>query len=113
MLRHFAVEESNQQIYQNHAAALNDARLGAGVALCPVHTLTTEASDGRLLRVDAPGNMVEGSWATFIRARDEPGAIARELARFVATPRAIQAMLSGSGANIAHFRPRVHVTLWS
>jgi hypothetical protein len=25
----------------------------------------------------------------------------------------MQAMLTGSGSNIARFRPRVHVTLWS
>ncbi len=113
VLRHFGVADAHQRIYQNHAAALNDARAGVGVALCPAHTMATEAADGRLVKVDVPGGMVDGRWATFTRRRDEPGAIARELVRFASTPRAIQAMLSGSGANISRFRPRVHVTLWS
>ena len=113
VLRHFAVAEDLQRIYQNHAAALNDARSGAGIALCPAHMLATEAADGRLVQLDGPGGMVDGRWATFVRRRDEPGATSRELVRFATTPRAIQAMLSGSGANISRFRPRVHVTLWS
>ncbi len=113
VLRHFAVAEDHQRIYQNHAAALNDARSGAGVALCPAHMLVTEAADGRLVKLDGAGGMVDGRWATFVRRRDEPGDISRELVRFASTPRAIQAMLSGSGANISRFRPRVHVTLWS
>ena len=33
--------------------------------------------------------------------------------RFITTPRATQAMLQGAGATIGHFRPSVHVTLWS
>ncbi len=113
MLRHYAVAEANQRIYQNHAAALNDARSGTGIALCPMSSLSSESADGRLTRVDAPGNMVDGTWATFVLTRSEPEAIAHELVRFVTTPRAIQAMLTGSAANIARFRPRVHVTLWS
>ena len=38
---------------------------------------------------------------------------AAELARFVTTPRATQAMLRGSGVNVGRFRPSIHVTLWS
>lgn len=113
MLRHHGVAEANQRIYQNHAAALSDARAGEGVATCPAHVLSTEAADGRLVKVQAPGSMVDGTWSASTLRRDDPGALARELVRFASTPRAIQAMLTGSGANIARFRPRVHVTLWS
>ncbi len=113
ILRHFGVAEDRQRIYQNHAAAMIDARGGLGVALCPAHMLVSESADGQLVRVESPGSMVDGTWATFMLRHAEPTAIARELARFVSTPRAIQAMLTGSGANIARFRPRVHVTLWS
>ena len=38
---------------------------------------------------------------------------ASELIRFITTPRATQAMLRGSGVNLGHFRPSIHVTLWS
>ena len=37
----------------------------------------------------------------------------KEGARFVTTPRAMQAMLAGSGSRIGRFKPRVHITLWS
>jgi hypothetical protein len=39
--------------------------------------------------------------------------VAAELMRFITTPRATQAMLRGSGVNLGHFRPSIHVTLWS
>ena len=113
MLRHYAVPEAKQRIFQSHAGALNSARRGTGVALCPAHMLADETADGRLTRVQAPGCMVDGTWATYVLRHDHPNVLARELVRFASTPRAIQAMLSGSGADIARFRPRVHVTLWS
>ena len=113
MLRHFRVPESNQRIYQNHAAALNDARSGVGLALAAAHGAHAELSGDRLVRVDAPGAVVDGVWATFALRHGDDNPLTNELVRFTATPRAVQAMLTGSGANIARFKPRVHVTLWS
>lgn len=57
--------------------------------------------------------MTDGTWATFALRHDAPSQLTNELIRFVSTPRAIQAMLTGSGSNVARFKPRVHVTLWS
>lgn len=113
MLRHFDVPEKHQRIFPNHAAALTEARAGFGIALCPAHVAAAELADGGLVRVDAPGAMVDGVWATFALRHDLGSPLANEMIRFVSTPRAIQAMLRGSGANIARFKPRVHVTLWS
>jgi DNA-binding transcriptional LysR family regulator len=113
MLRHFRVPESSQRIYQNHAAALNDARNGIGLALSAAHGAHAELAGDRLVRVDAPGASVHGVWATFSLRRGDDNPLANELVRFMSTPRALQAMLTGSGANIARFKPRVHVTLWS
>ena len=113
MLRHFRVPESNQRIYQNHAAALNDARSGVGLAPAAAPGAHAELSGGRLVRVDAPGAVVDGVWATFALRHGDDNPLTNELVRFTATPRAVQAMLTGSGANIARFKPRVHVTLWS
>ena len=113
MLRHFRVPESNQRIYPNHAAALNDARAGLGVALCPAHAAAAELADRQLVRLDAPGSLVDGTWAIFTLRHAGDNQLADEMVRFVSTPRAVQAMLTGSGANIARFKPRVHVTLWS
>ena len=113
LLKRFDVPEHNQRIFQNHAAALAEARAGNGVALCPAHTMHAGVDDGLLVRVRATGSMVDGTWATFTLRHDETIPLSRELVRFVSTPRAIQAMLSGSGTDVGRFRPRVHVTLWS
>ena len=113
LLERFEVPERNQRIFQNHAAALAEARAGRGIALCAAHAVSAELADGRLVRVQAPGTMIDGTWATFALRDDETTSLAGEFARFVSTPRAIQAMLSGSGTGIGRFRPQVHVTLWS
>jgi DNA-binding transcriptional LysR family regulator len=113
MLRRFEVSEDRQRIFQNHSAALNEARVGKGIALCPQHALANELKDGRLVRVQSPRTMTDSTWSTFSRRSDEPNQLVNELVRFVSTPRAIQAMLTGSGTSIARFKPRVHVTLWS
>ena len=59
------------------------------------------------------------SWSAVARGRrghcprsSQPSASA-ELIRFVATPRATQAMVRGEAAGVGRFRPAVHVTLWS
>ncbi len=113
ILRHFRVPEDRQRIFPNHAAALTEARAGHGIALCAAHAAASELADGRLVRVDVPGAMVDGVWSTFALRHDVGTPLANEIIRFVSTPRAIQAMLRGSGANIGRFKPRVHVTLWS
>ncbi len=112
-LRHHGVPETNQRIFQNHAAALEEARSGKGIALCAAHAAAAQLGDGRLVRVQSAASMVDGMWATFALRHDAANPRANELIRFVETPRAIQAMLTGSGTNVARFRPRVHVTLWS
>ena len=54
-----------------------------------------------------------GTWVATALPADKSTQVARELMRFVATPRSIQAMLSGSGSDIGRFKPSVHITLWS
>ena len=53
------------------------------------------------------------TWAATVLSGERSTQVARELLRFVSTPRAIQAMLAGTGTNISRFKPQVHVTLWS
>ena len=113
MLKRLGVAEQRQRIFQNHAAALGPARAGDGVALVPANRLGAETADGRLARVSGTATMVEGSWSVSISRSAEPDSLEREFVRFVTTTKAIQAMLSGSGASVGRFRPRVHVTLWS
>ena len=113
LLRHLNVPPDRQRIFQNHAAALGPARAGDGVALVLANRLGAETADCRLARVSGTATMVEGSWSVSILRGAEPDSLEREFVRFVTTTKATQAMLSGSGASVGRFRPRVHVTLWS
>lgn len=113
LLQRLNIPDACQRLYPNHSAALADAQAGKGIALMLAHTANDRTRDGGLVRVDAPGVSADGMWATYALGRDRDNPLTGELLRFVSTPRAIQAMLSGSGANVARYRPRVHVTLWS
>ncbi len=114
MLSGLAIPEAKQRIFQSHAAALDQARGGRGVAIMPENRVAKDIASGALVRIEGPGTQANGTWSALTLPRDRGlSPAAAELARFVSSPRAIQSMLSGSGANISHFRPSVHVTLWS
>jgi hypothetical protein len=72
-----------------------------------------DISNGRLVAISGPGVKGDGVWSTLTLPEHSLLPAAAELTRFISTPRATRAMLRGSGANIGHFRPSVHVTLWS
>ncbi|HST85918.1 MAG TPA: LysR family transcriptional regulator [Kineosporiaceae bacterium] len=112
-LAHFAVPDGQQKIFQSNAAALEEAKRGKGVALAVAYTVAGELTGGRLVRVPDHGLAADAVWNTITLAGNGVLPAASELIRFVAMPRAIQAMLRGSGVNVGHFRPYVHVTLWS
>ena len=111
MLRRLAVPEGHQQIFQSHAAALEEAKRGKGVAPALSFTVAPEVRSGHLVQLPGPYASLETMWHSMTLS--DPPASAAELARFAATPRAIQAMMRGAGVNVGHFRPSVHVTLWS
>lgn len=113
MLRRFHVPEEQQRIFQSHAAALEEARRGHGLALALASGVGEDVAAGRLVRVTGEGTQAAGTWSALTLAETGVPATAAELRRFVTTPRAIQAMLSGAGADIGRFRPAVHITLWS
>ena len=115
VLQQLKVPEEHQQIFQSHAAALEEAKRGKGVALCASFAVGPDLAHGDLVRlsvIDTPPNM-DGSWSTHTLAGGGVPAVASELVRFAATPRATQAMLRGSGVNVGRFQPSIHVTLWS
>ena len=112
-LTHFGVPEERQTIFQSNAAALEEAKRGNGVALAVEFAVAGDLTGGRLVRVPSPGMRADGVWNTITLPGHGLLPAASELIRFVATPRAIQAMLRGSGVHVGHFRPSVHVTLWS
>ncbi|MGI9613859.1 MAG: LysR family transcriptional regulator [Acidimicrobiales bacterium] len=111
LIERFGVPERNQRIFQSHAAAIIDAQ-GRGVAVAPAQYVADDLTEGRLVRVDTPGAQASATWSTFTLPPTQSPAAA-EFVRFASTPKAIQAMLRGDGANVSQFRPSVHVTLWS
>ncbi|MFE9689644.1 LysR family transcriptional regulator [Micromonospora sp. NPDC005806] len=112
MLRRLAVPDDRQQIFQSHAAALGEAKRGKGVAPALSFTVAPDVRTGQLLLVAGPHTTLETVWHSLVLAAGTPSAAA-ELSRFASTPRAIQAMMRGAGVRVGHFRPSVHVTLWS
>jgi DNA-binding transcriptional LysR family regulator len=113
LLKRFGVPEEHQRIFQSHAAALTETTDGNGIGVVPEFRVRDALAQGKLHRISAPGADASAVWQATTLPLVQTPPVAAELARFVSTPRAIQAMLTGSGANIGHFRPRVHVTLWS
>ena len=113
ILERVGVRESMQRIYTNHAAAVSEARNGNGVALVPRFAIGDAITTGALEVLDRPDCRASGTWSAMVLPTDRSTQVARELQRFVSTPRATQAMLSGSGTGIGRFKPQVHITLWS
>ena len=107
------IPEANQRIHPSHAAALAQARTSEGVALVPKFVADRATGSDDLVLVEDKRCAAVGMWTARSWSGERASSAARELMRFVTTPRATQAMLAGSGARVGHFRPRVHITLWS
>jgi DNA-binding transcriptional LysR family regulator len=112
MLRQLEIPEDRQRIFQSHSAALEEAKRGNGVALALSFAVAGDLASRRLVAVAGHGLATKGVWTTMTLPEHNLVPVAAELTRFITTPRATQAMLKGTGVNIGHFRPSVHVTLW-
>jgi DNA-binding transcriptional LysR family regulator len=113
MLRRLAVPERNQQIFQSHAAALEEVKRTDAVALAMRFAVAGDLTAGRLVVLEGPGLRAQGRWAAMALPRDHQTPATAELLRFITTPRATQAMVRGAGVHLGRFKPAVHVTLWS
>ena len=113
LLHHLEVPEGRQRIYQSHAAALEEIKRDTGVGVAVTFAVADDLAEGRLVQVNVRGARAEGMWSAMTLPRHSTTSAADELGRFITSPRATQAMLHGVGATIGHFRPSVHVTLWS
>ncbi|HET8590315.1 MAG TPA: LysR family transcriptional regulator [Nakamurella sp.] len=113
LVRRLGIPEEHQQIFQSQAAALEETKRGRGLSLVVSFAVSADLASGNLLRVPGSVGTAEGSWSIHTLAGSGATPAAAELARFVVTPRAIQAMLRGSGVTVGRFRPSIHVTLWS
>ncbi len=113
MIQRIGVPEERQQIFQSHAAALEEAKRGGGVTLAVAFAVAQDLANGALVRVPGRPLQGQGSWNISILGGQRATPAADEMARFVTTPRATQAMLRGRGVTHGRFKPAVHVTLWS
>jgi DNA-binding transcriptional LysR family regulator len=113
ILRRVSVPEDNQRIFQSDAAALEEAKRNKGVALAVAFVVAQDLAKGYLKRISGPALPTKGTWNVLTLADRSAPPVAAELARFVTTPRATQAMLRGSGVTAGRFKPSIHVTLWS
>jgi DNA-binding transcriptional LysR family regulator len=113
MLRRINVPEERQRIFQSHAAAIEEAKRGKGLAPALSFAVSQNLANGDLKRVNAPVLQAQGAWSILTLAAHQAPPEAAELVRFVTTPRATQAMLRGSGVTVGRFKPSIHVTLWS
>ena len=113
VLRRLAIPEHHQQIFQSHAAALEEAKRGKGVAAALSFTVAPEVRKGSLRQLAGPLATFDAVWHSMMLAEQGTPSAAAELSRFASTPRAIQAMMRGAGVDVGRFKPSVHVTLWS
>lgn len=111
MLRQFRVPENNQRIFQSEAAALEETKRSGGLSLAVLFAVSADIAAERLVKIAGPRCRMRGTWSATALPYEALSSTA-ELMQFVTTPRAIQAMLRGTGVAIKHFRPSVHVTLW-
>jgi DNA-binding transcriptional LysR family regulator len=113
MLRRMGVPDGQQQIFQSHAAALEEAKRNRGIALAVSFAVSQDLANGDLKRLAGPALQAEGVWNSFALAERNGPSPADDLARFMTTPPAIQAMLRGAGVTAGRFQPGSHITLWS
>ncbi|GAA3527675.1 LysR family transcriptional regulator [Amycolatopsis ultiminotia] len=113
MLHRMNVPEDRQQIFQSHAAALQEAKRGKGIALVVSFAAAQDIASGDLTRLTGNLLQAQGTWnITMLGGGTAPSAAA-ELTRFITTPRATQAMLRGGGTTPGRFKPSIYVTLWN
>jgi len=113
LARH-AVNAANASIFPSATGALDAVAAGEGLSVAFIHLVRDELRRGMLTAVDVPGTPMNGMlYASALRG-ERRSQTAAALCRFVTTPAATQALLARStGVPVHHFKPTVHVTLWS
>ena len=69
MLHRIGVPEERQQIFQSHAAALEEAKRGGGVTLAVAFAVAQDLAAGALVRVPGRPLQGQGSWNISILGR--------------------------------------------
>jgi DNA-binding transcriptional LysR family regulator len=107
-----AVGVSDPDRCPSEAEALEAVRDGAGVMLALAHAVRADLARGTLVRVPVEGPPVTGLWWASVPGEGRSTSAARALQRFLTTPDATSALLSGQDRR-ARARPTVRVELWS
>jgi DNA-binding transcriptional LysR family regulator len=113
LLHRLGVPEDRQQIFQSHAAALEETKRGRGLTFTLTFAVAQDLAAGQVVQVSGRGLTAQGSWHISTLGGGQATPAAEEMARFITTPRATQAMLRGRAVTHGRFKPAVHVTLWS
>ncbi len=113
LLHRLGIPEDRQQIFQSHAAALDETKRGRGISLTLSFAVAQDLASGQLVQVSGRNLSAQGSWHISTLGGGQATPAAEEMTRFITTPRATQAMLRGRAVAHGRFKPAVHVTLWS
>jgi LysR family transcriptional regulator, low CO2-responsive transcriptional regulator len=102
------------RVFSSHAAASAAAASGHGVTMAIAHTVAEQLASGILARVGLVGTPVKGMWYASTLAGNLSPRPAAAFLRFVTTPEAARATLSGEGGVApGRLNPPIHITLWS
>ncbi|PTR31932.1 LysR family transcriptional regulator [Rhodococcus sp. OK519] len=113
LLRALDIPRERQRIFQSDAAALDAVRRSPSLGIALGFSVNDELASGTLALVDGHDLRGTGEWCATTLQHQQLQPAASELLHFVSTPRCIQAMIRGTGVEATHFKPKVHVTLWS
>jgi len=113
MLRALDIPREQQRMFQSDAAAVEAVRRSSALTLALGFAIGDQLSAGSLGLVEGPELRAAGEWCATTLPHQHLQPAASELLHFVGTPRCIQAMIRGTGVDVSHFKPKVHVTLWS
>ena len=95
LLHRLGVPEDRQQIFQSHAAALEETKRGRGITLTLSFAVAQDLASGQLVQVPGRNLSAQGSWHISTLGGGQATPAAEEMTRFITTPRATQAMLRG------------------
>ena len=102
------------RVFPSHAAASAAAASGHGVTMAIAHAVAEQLASGILARVGLAATPVKGIWYASTLAGNLAPRPAAAFRRFVTTPEAARATLSGeSGVAPGRLSPPIHITLWS
>jgi hypothetical protein len=112
VLRRIRVPEDRQRIFQSDAPALEETQRNHGVALALSFVVAQDVAKGRLVKLAGQGLQTDAVWSVLTLPPTQPD-VRRGRVDPVRHHCPSHTGHAGSGVNLSHFKPSVHVTLWS